>query len=240
MYSLLTIDGSMTNPTLWLDLLVVAVCLGGLVFGVLCLRDDIGPRRGRLKLWATYCLGAAFLFLGCDTLLTRELADRSVATGVVTGLEKHGGKNSRSTFELWVSSSERHELHMDYAGPMLVSGERVRAEWMSFNGSVLRFDILSGVDEGHSIRSSTPFVGWISIALGAWLAFSAQKAWRRNPNAIPEKKRNGADGGVNQRSLLQLDGISVSRREKPTRSVGAGEAAGGRAPRGERGIVRDR
>jgi hypothetical protein len=198
----------MANPTSWLDIVVWIVALFGLVLGLLTLREDPGPRRGKLKLWTTYCISAVLIGGSCDSFLTHKLAARTSATGTVSSLQKHGGKNSYSTFELTNEMGDHFFLRIDSASETLQMGETVKVEWMSYNAEAMRIDILSGPNAGQHINDSSPFSSLIYMALGIWFAWAAGKAWRRSPDAYP---RNRSDeqpplNGVDPKSLLNLSG----------------------------------
>lgn len=197
----------MSNPTQWLDYVVIATLLVCAGFAIATSRTEVGARKGRLRFAAEFCFASVFLLAGLDTFLTRELAQRSHTSGVITALEQHGGKRSYSLFVLTMNSGQTVNLRIDSNSKLLEIGEQVAAEWMQYNNEATRLDILTGPNTGDHLRDAGPFYGWLDLALGLWLIHLCFRSRRFNPSGEPRSEAESSDrgSGVDELSLLNLN-----------------------------------
>jgi hypothetical protein len=89
----------------------------------------------------------------------------------------------------------------------LQAGDEAHIASLAFNGSIARLDVIAGPDTGSIRNGGDLFTAVISLGLGCFLIYTANKSQRTNPTGIPKKEGRDTplDGDVDTKSLLNLN-----------------------------------
>jgi hypothetical protein len=197
----------MNAPFFWLDILVcVCVVIAG-VSGILTIGRDPSPLRGKLIYIASACFGLAFVLGGADRILTLQLAPRLDFTGTIQSLAAHNGKNSTCTIQIINPEGGRATFKGEFSCNGLHAGDEAHIASLAFNYSIVRLDVIAGPDTGSFRNGGDLFTVVMSLGLGCFLIYGANKSQRTNPTGIPKKQGRDTplDGGVDTKSLLNLN-----------------------------------
>jgi hypothetical protein len=197
----------MNAPFFWLDILVcVCVVIAG-VSGILTIGRDPSPLRGKLIYIASACFGLAFVLGGADRILTLQLAPRLDFTGTIQSLAAHNGKNSTCTIQIINPEGGLATFKGEFSCNGLHAGDEAHIASLAFNYSIVRLDVIAGPDTGSFRNGGDLFTVVMSLGLGCFLIYGANKSQRTNPTGIPKKQGRDTplDGGVDTKSLLNLN-----------------------------------
>ncbi len=196
----------MTNPTLWLDIIVGTAGVGAVGLFVAQSRYEPSPKKGQLKRLAGHCFAVFLVLVGTDLLLTRALTPRLYCTGTITWLSQSHGKGAHSYLTVTDPSGAPYAINIGSGSSALQRGEVVRAEYLAGNGSAVKIDVLSGPNQGRQL-TDPPLFGWGLIIFGGYVAFQVEMA--DFPNSNGETTEPSGDeppsDGIDEKSLLNLD-----------------------------------
>ena len=197
----------LNNPGGWLDLLTAITIAAGIILVIIVLCLDPSLLRGSLKFWATTALGMVFLLGSADSIYTRKIAPRYGATGIISAVDQHGGKNPRTYFRLNTTDGGYFRLCAKTESGDLQNGETITAEWMIFDADVLHYRVLTGPHRGNHFQDVIGFEAIVEPIFGLFLIGGAFRLWRRDPLGHPQKPsgRERAPDGVDDQSLLHLN-----------------------------------
>jgi hypothetical protein len=197
----------MNAPFFWLDILVcVCIVIAG-VSGLLTIGRDPSPLRGKLIHISGVCFGLALVLGGADRLLTLHFAPRLDFTGTIQSLTGHGGKNPTCTIQMLNAEGGRATFKGEFSCNGLQAGDEAHIASLAFNYSIARLDVIAGPDTGSIRNGGDLFTAVISLGLGCFLIYAANKSQRTNPTGIPQKRGRDTplDGDVDTKSLLNLN-----------------------------------
>lgn len=202
----------MNWPFAWLDILTVAIAVGGLAAAFPTVSMEPSPQRGKFKLIATVCLAFAFLLSGVDSLLTFHLAPHESSTGIISAVSGHGGKNPSCTIQIartfdTRASDNRNEFTGSFSCYGITVGDEAHIEWLQYNGKIAQLEIVAGSDTGSLRNGGDGFSAIFRVGLGCVIIFFAFRSYQSNPTAIPvdHTRRDSSVGeGVDTQSLLNL------------------------------------
>jgi hypothetical protein len=194
-------------PFVWLDVLVCFCIIVAVVSGLLTIGRDPSLLRGRLKYIAGACFGLAFVLGGADRLLTLHFAPRLDFTGTIQSLTNHGGKNPSCTIQMLNPEGERVTFKGEFSCDGLHAGDEAHIAALVFNYSIARLDVIAGPDTGSLRNGGDVFTAAMSLGLGCFLLYSANKSQRTDPTGKPQKQGRDTplDGDVDTKSLLNLN-----------------------------------
>jgi hypothetical protein len=197
----------MNAPFFWLDILVcVCIVIAG-VSGILTIGRDPSPLRGKLIHISGVCFGLALVLGGADRLLTLHFAPRLDFTGTIQSLTGHGGKNPTCIIQMLNPEGGRATFKGEFSCYGLQAGDEAHIASLAFNDSIARLDVIAGPDTGSIRNGGDLFTAVISLGLGCFLIYAANKSQRTNPTGIPQKQGRDTplDGDVDTKSLLNLN-----------------------------------
>ena len=169
--------------------------------------EEVGRKRGLLKLTGCVLIAAGAICWGISGILFNRYAPHLTAEGHLSNLVVQGGKGASTSFRLLTPSGEIDNLSLDKAVRWVHERDQARVIYQDESHAVLSLALLDGSYAGDVVLGNDgSFGSWCALICGLVLAGYGVLDWLNDGTAIPppEDNRAAPDGDVDTKSMLDL------------------------------------